>query len=237
MDGGTGIPSLLGLLLVLVDENDVFTTILQPFGEAATDATAAHDDDAHWEYLECLCDVPGETTLEDYRRQDDQKHRPDQDRCRFRIRRAELEREEGRHARRDDTSRADCAHEQSLADRKSVPVRTDQDGDGSDHRHDGEDDQEAPETERQEVLEREERRERDEHEREDDQRDIPLERLDLLLARDIEVPEENPGSRDRSDTRFRCDLLGDSVGRDRSDEDDQPRVPDCLRRGEIDVSG
>lgn len=86
------VPSVLGLQLVAGDDDDVLATILQPFDEAATDATAAYDDDAHWEYLERLCDAPGESALEHDRRQDDQEDRSDEDARCVGIRRPEFPR-------------------------------------------------------------------------------------------------------------------------------------------------
>ncbi len=76
---------------------------------------------------------------------------------------------------------------------------------------------------------------RDEHEREHHERDVAFERRDVLLVRNIDVPEHHPGRGGGGDTGLGRDRVRARVGDERPGEHEQSGVPRCVTGREVDV--
>jgi len=219
------------------DDDDVLTAVFEALSERTTDGAAADDDDTHWYDVECFRDVSCETALEDDRQQDGEEDDADEEarRC-LHADVLEFHGEQRRDRRRDDATRTDRAHERPLRPRVPAAVRGEVDGDGADDCRDDDDRREPRETELRQVVEGQQRRQRDEHEREDDERHVALERLDLLLVGEVSVAEHHPRRRHRRDARFAAERVGGTVGDQRAREYDETGALGCVPPREVDVA-
>jgi len=231
VDGEPLVPRSFDHRYVPFDDDDVLTAVFEALSERTTDGAAADDDDTHWYDVECFRDVSCETALEDDRQQDGEEDDADEEarRC-LHADVLEFHGEQRRDRRRDDATRTDRAHERPLRPRVPAAVRGEVDGDGADDCRDDDDRREPRETELRQVVEGQQRRQRDEHEREDDERHVALERLDLLLVGEVSVAEHHPRRRHRRDARFAAERVGGTVGDQRAREYDETGALGCVPR-------